>query len=238
MQARSVFAHAVVVGLAAAGVCLAQTNGCADLRGLVQSTYNFKPSRLNEAQKAQKASEMDRVWSLVQSRPAEMLPCLMAQMEEPGADRWFLFDAGALLIRLDRSARSRALLLRGCEEVDLDDVQLEDWMRRLTSLALEDLDISAAAARWMRYPRASFTIVQHAFTVNRAEGAFFLYGSMDEKYAAPALLKIAADPTHAERELALSLLAGLATPEADADFRSVNLSGLSPQAQNAARTAL
>jgi len=57
--------------------------------------------------------------------------------------------------------------------VDLEDVQLEDWVHRLTQLALQDLDISAAADRWMRYPHAGYFVARHVFKVKRPEGAFF-----------------------------------------------------------------
>jgi hypothetical protein len=205
---------------------------------LVASTYDFKPSKLTEAQKKSKSAKMDKVWNLIESHSAQMLPCLIAEMEEPGADSWFLFDAGGLLANLDHSPRANRLILRGCEIVDLDDVALEEWVLRLTSLALQDVDISTAAARWMRYPHASYVVPQHAFTVKRPEGAFFLYGSMDERFAAPALLKIASDPVHPERELALSLLSQLATPEADDAFRSIDLSSFPAQVQSAAHAAI
>ena len=61
---------------------------------------------------------------------------------------------------------------------------------------------------------------------------------MNEALAAPALLKIASDPAHPERELALSLLAKVATPQADAAFRSVDLSGFPAQVQTSARAAV
>jgi hypothetical protein len=166
------------------------------------------------------------------------VPCLMAEMEDTAADKWFLFDGGSLLATLDHTARANQLILRGCEIVDLDDVSLEDWVHRLTALALQGMDISGAAERWMRYPRASYVVPQHSFTVQRPEGAFFLYGSMDEALAAPSLLKIASDPARPDRELALSLLVHLSTPDADAAFRSIDLAGFSPQVQNAARSEL
>jgi hypothetical protein len=227
-----------LVLLFASGVCLAQGGTCAELRSAVISTYNFKPSRLTEAERKKKAAEMDVVWNLVGAHPAEMTPCLIALIEEPNADGWFLYDASGLLAKLDHSERANRLILRGCELVDLDDVALEDWVGRLTGLALQDVDISEAAGRWMRYPRASYPLPQHAFTVRRAEGAFFLYGSMNEDLATPALLKIGSDPAHPERELALSLLAHLATPESDAAFRSVDLSGLPADVQAAARSEI
>ncbi len=231
-------ARAALLALATRLVCLAQGGACAELHSLVQTTYNFKPSQLRASEQKDKSVEMGRVWNLVHSRPAEMLPCLIGEMERPGADGWFLFDAGSLLGKLEHSARANRLILQGCVAVDLDDVALEDWVQRLTALALEDVDISAAASRWMRYDHASFAEPQHAFTAGRPEGAFFLYGSMNEALAAPALLKIASDPAHPERELALSLLAKLATPEADAAFRSVDLSGLPAQVQASARSAM
>ncbi len=131
------------------------------------------------------------------------------------------------------------MILRGCERVDLKDVALEDWVRSLTSLALQDVDPSAAADRWMRYPDAHFVLPVHSFTAERAEGAFFLYGSMDEALATPALLRrLPPDPAWPERELALSLLAHLATPAADEAFQSVDLSGFSAQAQTGVRSAI
>jgi HEAT repeat protein len=100
------------------------------------------------------------------------------------------------------------------------------------------MDISGAAERWMRYTHASYVVPQHSFTARRPEGAFFLYGSMDEALAAPALFKIASDPAHPQRELALSLLGKLATSEADDAFRSVDLSGFPSRVQTAARSEL
>jgi hypothetical protein len=227
--------RAALILLVARAVCLAQAGTCSELHSAVQSTYNFKPSKLTKAQQQKKSAEMDNVWNLIEAHPTETVPCLMAEMEEPGADRWFLYDAGNLLPKFDHSARANRLILRGCELVDLDDVALEDWVHRLTSLALEGVDISGAAERWMRYPRASYVVPQHVFTVKRPEGAFFLYGSMDEALAAPALFKIVSDPAHPERELALSLLAHLATPEGDIAFRAVDLSRFPEPVQTAAR---
>ncbi len=50
---------------------------------------------------------MDKVWDLVEGHPTEMTPCLIAEMDEPGVDKWFLFDAGSLLAKVDHSARER-----------------------------------------------------------------------------------------------------------------------------------
>ena len=76
------------------GACLAQGGACSDLRSLVKSTYKFKPSKLTDAQRKNKSAEMDKVWNLVEAHPAEMLPCLIAEMEAPAVDTWFLFGPG------------------------------------------------------------------------------------------------------------------------------------------------
>jgi hypothetical protein len=230
--------RAALLVLTARVVCLAQGGTCTELSSAVQSTYNFKPSKLTGAQQKKKSAEMDKVWNLVEANPSEMVSCLITEMEQPGADKWFLFYAGSLLAKLDHSPRTNRLILRGCELVDLDDVALEDWVHRLTALALQDIDISGAAERWMRHNHASYFVPLHSFTARRPEGAFFLYGSMAEALAAPALLKIASDPAHPQRELALSLLGNLATSEADAAFRSVDLSGFPSQVRTAARSVI
>ena len=163
-------ARAALLALATRLVCLAQGGACAELHALVQTTYNFKPSQLRASEQKDKSVEMDQVWNLVHSRPAEMLPCLIAEMERPGADGWFLFDAGSLLGKLEHSARANRLILQGCLVVDLDDVALEDWVQRLTSLALEDVDISAAASRWMRGMIARFVCRAAACLHGEASG--------------------------------------------------------------------
>ena len=232
------FLQLALLGVAAQIVCLGQGVTCAPLQSAVKSTYNFKPSKLSQIEQKKKSAEMDSVWNLVEAKPDVMLPCLIAEMQAPGADSWFVFDAGSLLAKLDHSPRANPLILRGCEIVDLEDIALADWIGRLTTLALQDVDISVAANRWMRYAHASYSLPQHAFTAKRRDGAFFLYGSMDETLATQALLRIASDPMHPERELALSLLGGLATPAADAAFRSVDLTGFSAEARSGARSMI
>jgi hypothetical protein len=133
--------------IAAQAVCLAQGGACTPLRSAIKSTYDFKPSKLSETQRQAKSAEMDKVWNLVEADPAVLVPCLVSEMEQPRADSWFAFDAGSLLAKLDHSERTNRLILRGCEIVDLEDVAFEDWIHRLTTLALQGVDISRAADR-------------------------------------------------------------------------------------------
>ena len=208
---------------------------CEEFSRMLKSTYNFKPSLLkSEAERSAKSAAMDRFWETVKSRQKEMLPCLRAALEDPKTDQWFRFDASLLLVSLDPSRESKAVLVRHYTSVDLDDVDLSEWVPRLAHLGAEGFDISEAAARWLAYPKAEFFLPEHgAYHVTKAEGALYLYGSMDEAQATPALLKIASQPSHPARELALTYLFFQATPEALRALKAIDTSGLPPKSRAA-----
>ena len=131
---------------------------------------------------------MDGVWSLVKKDRATLLPCLRAALIEPNADAFFRFDGSNLLMSLDPTPESRSILVRSYAVVDLADVDLRVWVGRLASLGAEGFDISDAADKWLRFPRASYFLPEHgAYKVAAQNGAMFLYGSMDEAHATPAL---------------------------------------------------
>jgi len=95
-------------------VCSAQEERCTQLRTLIGSTYDFRPSRLTDAQRKAKSGEMERVWNMVRADSTDLAPCLIAETERPGADPWFVYDAGGLLASFEQSARANTLMLRGC----------------------------------------------------------------------------------------------------------------------------
>ena len=78
---------------------------CAEFQAMVGSTYNFKPSKLDKTEKEAKFKAMDKMWSAVETKPKELLPCLRAALEDPKADSWFRFDGSSLLVTLDSSRR-------------------------------------------------------------------------------------------------------------------------------------
>jgi len=207
---------------------------------MLKATYNFKPSLLkSEAERSEKSAAMDRFWEAVKANQKEMLPCLRAALEDPTTDQWFGFDGSTLLVSLDPSPESKSTLIRRYASMDLDDVDLADWVPRLAHLGAEGFDISEAAARWLAYPKAEFFLPQHgAYHVTKAEGALYLYGSMDEAQATPALLKIASQPSNPLRDSALALLMMQATPEALRALKAADTSGLSPKSRAALREFL
>src|SRR6185503_7757427 len=100
-------------------------------------------------------------------------------------------------------------------------------------------DVSEPADKWLRYPKATYYLPEHgAYKVSKGEGALFLYGSMDEAQATPALLKTIRDPSHPAREIALQVLTSQATPESLRALKSINQAELSREMQSGLKAFL
>ena len=217
------------VVLSAAAYAQAGQSSCEEFALSVKSTYDFKPSRLkDEAESNAKSEAMDRFWAKVKAEQKNLLPCLRAALRDPQADPWFRFDGSNLLVSLDPSPESKAEQLRQYTAVDLADVNFYYWVPTLARLGAEGFDVSEAGARWLALPKPEYYLPQHgAAQVDKFLGAIFIYGSMDEAQATPALLKVAGTPAHPGRQIAISLLLMQATPEAFRGLREAVLPGLS-----------
>jgi hypothetical protein len=218
----------------------AAQNPCEEFDRAVKATYDFKPSRLKgDAERNAKSAAMDRFWQKVEADKAKLLPCLRAAVRDPRADAWFRFDGSNLLVSLDPSPDSKAEQVRQYAAADLDDVNLQVWVSTLARRGAEGFDVSEAGARWLALPRAEYYLPQHgAFKVDKPLGALFIYGSMDEAQATPALLKIANAADHPAREIAITLLLMQATPEAFRGLKELNAAGLSEGARASLRRQL
>jgi hypothetical protein len=82
-------------------------------------------------------------------------------------------------------------------------------------------------------PGNRYYVPEHVFEASFQIGALFLYGSMDERYATPALAKIARDDKHPGRLAAFWVLMSQATPEAIQILRSLPAATLPDDAQRA-----
>jgi hypothetical protein len=196
---------------------------CAEFQRLVKKTYGFKPSRLSsEAELKAKSAAMDRFWKEAERRRAEFLPCLRAALADPQSDPWFRYDGGNLLVVLDPSRESKAEQVRQYAAVDLDDVDLSWWVAKIAQRGAEGFDVSEAGARWLARPGAKYYLPQHgAWEVGPLLGALFIFGSMDEAQATPALVRIVNQPNHPGRVHALALLMNQATPESLRALRQI-----------------
>jgi hypothetical protein len=225
--------------LLTAGSIRTQTVQCGELQRLIKETYNFKPARLSEAERTTKSNALDRVWNLVETKRSELLPCLRAALADPNADGFFGFDGSNLLMSLDPSRESKTILIHSYALVDLGDVDLRVWVNRLVSSGVEGFDVSEPADKWLRYPQAMYFLPEHgAYKVTADNGAMFLYGSMDEAQATPALLRIVSDKGHPGREIALLALMNQATPESLQALKQIKAAEFSGETRSSLKALL
>jgi hypothetical protein len=202
---------------------------------MVRTTYGFRPADLTAADQAVHLAAIDTFWNAVKANRRTLLPCLRAALTTPPDSGLFLVDGSNLLLSLDSSAGAKAIQVQAYTGVRLDDIDLSVWVRDLAQRGAEGFDISIAAERWLHYPDAHFYLPEHgAYEVQRLEGALYLYGSMPESLATPALIRIVTSPQDTARQDALALLMSQATSEALNALRALPTSGLS----GSARTAL
>ena len=200
---------------------------CVEFQKFVDATYNFKPSKLTAEQQTAKSAEMDAIWNKVKADQKKLVPCLIAALESPNANNFFRFDGSTLLFSLDQSEPTKKLVIRSYAQTDLEDVMLQYWIRPLLRFGLEGLDTSDAGHAWLAAKDPGYYLPQHGtLKVNRTVGALAIYGSMDEKFATPALLRVASSKDHPARELAASLLLKQVTPEAFAALAKMDSAGL------------
>lgn len=234
-----IFTITLLIISSATIACGQAKESCDSFQALIKSTYNFKPSKLSDAERDTKVAAMDKVWDLVKANPKELLPCLRAALKSPDADQWFRFDGSNLLVELDPSRESKALQVRNYTHADLDDVHLKVWVETLARLGTEGFDVSEAGERWLKYPQARYFLPRHgAYEVKTFQGAHFIYGSMDEAQATPALLKVVLQANHPGREHALWILMSQATPESLRALKQIDASAFSEKARNSLRALL
>lgn len=214
-------------------------DSCANFERTIKATYDFRPALLSDSERAQKVIAMDKVWETVKSEPARLLPCLRNALEDPQANAWFRFDGSNLLVSLDPSPASKKLLIQDYAASNLDDVELSLWVSNLARLAAEGFDVSTAGERWLSYSNARYFLPEHgAYEVKRFQGALFIFGSMDEAQATPALMKIISNVVHPGREDALLILINQATPESVQALTHIDTSGFSTDARRRLKEVL
>jgi hypothetical protein len=234
------FPFAILIILCFVCCGFAQSNSkCEDFQRQIKATYNFRPSKLSAAEQTVKSKEMDVIWDAVKSNPKELAPCLRSALEAPDADRWFKFDGSVLLVVVDPSSSSKQLEAHNIAAIDLDDIDLRVWIGTVIGLALDGLDVSEAGEHWLTYPKGTYSLPEHGgFVIDNATAALFIYGSMDEQFATPALLKVAVQSNHSGRDIALSILLMQATPESARALRGIDATGLSSKGQKALKNFL
>jgi hypothetical protein len=202
------FVAILMIGLNVSG----QT--CDELKGLIDKTYGFKPSKSTAEQIDAKAAELDKVWNTVGKNSKVLLPCLVSEIAQRKDDSFFRFDASNLLYKYDQSPGTKRLMVDTYSGADLADINLRYWLPYMSEFGMEGLDVSKAGETWIRYSKPVYYLPQHGGQpVDKGIGALAIFGSMEESVATPILAKLAAEENTDFRGIALVILVNQATPE-------------------------
>ncbi len=200
----------------------AQQQGCAELQALKKTTYGFHPTKLSQLQQAAKEEQIDRFRKLAESQGERGVRCLRGMLQLEHSDSFFLFDGASLLLHLDDSQPSLAVVSEAAGRSDLGEINTAGYVELVLELAQHGVDTGALAEKYMRYPEEDGDIPELSLRVDRATGAIFLYGSMSAERADKSLVPLLAGTEGEVRataalELALNMtlesyraLAGLA----------------------------
>jgi len=199
---------------------------CDSFQNTIRNTYNFNPAHMNDAEIKLQSEKLDVFWNKVRQSRATLLPCLRRALKEDSSGSFFAIDGSMLLVDVDPSGASKALQVRKFTEANLDGTDLEYWVKTMARRGVEGFDTSAAGAKWLAYPKAKYNLAMHGgFPVNSFLGAVFIFGSMDEDLATPALLRIVNNVAHPHRDDALAILMSQATPASFRALKQVNTAG-------------
>lgn len=211
---------------------------CAALSRRVEKAYGFRPSQLSADAQQAKSEQMDGVWNAVQ-QDHSLVPCLKAQLKQRTQDTWFQFDGSLLLVSLDLSRDAKQTLLDALRRVPLEDVDLRTWVQTASRLGVEGFDTSELGRRWLAEPKAEYFLPEHgAYRVDRENGAMFIYGALDERFATPALLALSKSGRGETKEIAVELLMSQATPQALHALAEIPADGLSQRAAESRKALL
>ena len=198
-------------------------SSCQGFAARVHATYGFRPSQLSAPEQRVHAAALDTFWNTIRANPQALLPCLRVSLQTPSDSGLFLVDGSNLLLSLDSSPAAKAIQVRAYSAVRLDDVDLRVWVETLARRGVDGFDLATAGDRWLHYPDAHYYLPEHgAYEVGRLEGALYLYGSMAESVATPALIRLVSSLRDPARQDALYLLLSQATPEALRALRALS----------------
>ena len=168
----------------------AQQAGCSELQALKKETYGFRPSRLTESQQTAKEKQIDRFHKLAESQGERGVRCLSAMLKSEDTDSFFLFDGASLLLDLDDSQASLAVVSDAAARSDLGEIDPVSYVEFVLELAQHGADTAPLAEKYMRHPNVDGYVAETALPLDRTTGATFLYGSMTPERADESLIPL------------------------------------------------
>jgi hypothetical protein len=154
-------------------------SNCSAIATVETKTYGFRPAKLSDRERKEKAAVMDSFWSLVKRSGPQGVACLRSLLEKQ-QDGFAVFDEASLLYSLDRSAESTGVVARAIAKTDLADVQAANYVGVALRLAQEGVDIEPIANNYLNAKNDVTTyLARHGgYKLDRTAGAILLYGIM------------------------------------------------------------
>jgi hypothetical protein len=201
---------------------------CDAFQQRIRNTYNFNPANMNSDQIKDQSAKLDVFWNSVRQSRTQLIPCLRKALTEDNSGSFFGIDGSMLLVDLDPSRASKALQVKKFIGANLDGTDLEFWVKTMARRGVEGFDTSEAGAKWLTYSKAKYNDSVHGgFPVGSFIGAVFIFGSMNEDFATPVLLRLTNQVglPQSQRDSALAILMSQATPASLQALKEVNTTG-------------
>ncbi len=216
-----------------AGLAGAEDFDCAELRGLQNETYGFKPSDLDSAQLAAKSLAMDKFWKATLAAKSDGAACLKALLAEKRDDPFFCFDGCALLQSMDKERPTLEMIAKTLAFTDLADLQIPAYVSFALDLAKADINTGVLARKYLEQEHVTAYVHQHAMQLDRLSGGMLLYGSMPSGAADRFLISALRSPQAYARNTAMILLALNMTETSLATLDSLRKAGTMPDSVDA-----
>jgi hypothetical protein len=201
----------------ATGSTLAATDLAADFHSRVQTTYNFEPHTLNEAELNAKSNLLDQFWSFVKADESKTLAFLRKELADPSNPAFFFYDGSKLLLSLSKDKSDQSLALRSMPKADLRGIQPTDYLRTIKGFADKGFDTRDAAFRILAFPDFKAFIPQHALTLGQDYSLIYMLFPLEESTFVADLTKRLSSETNAQSLKSLLLaLWYTVTPEGNA----------------------
>jgi len=133
----------------------------------IDNIYNFKPSKMTDAEQEKKFPSLDKFWDKIKADTTLYLPSLRFELNEPNHNPYFYYDGAGLLLSLSETNFDKKLAVIAITKCDLDDISQKLYVTTLNRLSNEGIDVTNAAIKILADPNFSFFIPQHVLTFNQ-----------------------------------------------------------------------
>jgi hypothetical protein len=191
----------------------------AEMHIRVEALYNFHPSTLSDAGRAEKSAEMDSFWGDIKGNTDKTLPLLRVELRDAPSGSFFLTDGSQLLISLSKAPVDEQLAADALARTDLRDTQSGLYFFAVHSLACDGANTTAAAMHILDQPGFHVSVPQHAMILDESMALMYVLLSMkDDVWVKPAEERFSKEKDVNAKLALVSAFSYAQTDEADAEL--------------------